>query len=144
MKVKREVVKVQPDNFADSWQPEKLHEKFTGVIVDQHLGETKFGTKPFIVVASVDTGETVSVISASAQLRGLNKYPLQTYVELEFLGKEVALIAGKRKKINRYAAYVDKRAKAGDDWTGGKYYGSQDQKNSGQKRGKPAKRGKRK
>ncbi len=121
------------------WQPEKVGEKFCGRITGHHIGVTKFGEKPFIEIASEETGEVIAIIAGNVRLRSLNRLPIGSYVELEYLGQDNAIIGGKRKKIANICGYYDaNQNKLGEDWTGGKYYGK-DEKAGKTKRRKPKK-----
>lgn len=111
------VVKVSSGDF---WTPKKVGEKFCGVMTERHIAETRYGKKPFVSITDAETGETIQIVAGNVQLSPLNKYPLQTYVELEYRGKYKTRIGRKEIEVMDIVAYVDARVKAGDDWTAGK------------------------
>lgn len=131
---KRKLVKLSSGDF---WQPEKVGQVFDGLIVGRRVGETKYGSKPFVEICNEHSGETISLITTNQKLRRINCLPIGAYVQLVYKGEIQALIGGRKKKVNDIEAFTYDNIVMSDDWTKGEYYGK---KNASQKIVKKRKR----
>jgi len=103
----------------ETWKPESEGEFIIGTITARNVIDTKYGEKSQVVITTQE-GVSHSLFSGMADLKILNRIPLNSPVKVEYQGTKK--VKGRAASKNVFIVRKPVNIQLEEDWTGGKYY----------------------